>query len=81
MLAFEVIKARYPDEWVLIGNPELRDPGVQAAVVRKLVRGIVVSHGKNRRQVADHAKHYRQYFEEFAFVWTGEISTTPKFLL
>ena len=62
-------------------TPELRDPGVQAAVVRKLQRGIVVSHGKNRRQVADSAKHYRQYFEEFAFVWTGEISATPKFLL
>ncbi|HRI60957.1 MAG TPA: hypothetical protein PK228_14565 [Saprospiraceae bacterium] len=81
MLSFEKIKALYPDEWVLIGNPELREPDVQEAVVRKLVRGVVVLHGKDRREVAYQSKYYRQYFNEFAFVWTGEIPKNRKFLL
>lgn len=81
VLPFETIKANYPDEWVLIGNPELRDPDVQAAVVRKLVRGIVVAHGIDRRQVANSAQQYRSDFKTFAFVWTGEIPAMPKHLL
>jgi hypothetical protein len=44
ILSYEEIKRRYPDEWLLIAEPELDDElGV--------IRGVVVAHSKNRDEV------------------------------
>ncbi len=81
VLSFERIKELYPDQWVLIGNPVLRDPGVQASVVSKLVSGIVVLHHSDRREIAELAKYYRSHYTRFACVWTGAIPQNRRFLL
>ena len=31
VLSFENIKKLYPEEWVLIGNPELKNPEIEAS--------------------------------------------------
>ena len=38
VLSFELIRKLYPDQWVLIGNPELDDPDTLGSIVSKLVR-------------------------------------------
>ena len=52
---FESIKAMYPNEWVLIGNPELDDEGTLSSIVRKLVRGVVLFHSPNKSDMAYNA--------------------------
>jgi len=81
VLPFEKIKALHPDEWVLIGNPELREPEMQASIVSQLQRGMVVLHSKDKREIAYLAKHYREFYDSFALVWTGEFPKNRKFLL
>ena len=81
VLSFERIKELYPDQWVLIGNPVLRDPDVQASVVSKLMSGIVVLHHSDRREIAELARHYRRHYTRFACVWTGVTPQNRRFLL
>lgn len=42
VLTIEEIKAQYPDQWVLVGNPELRNPETNGSFVNRLIKGIVL---------------------------------------
>ena len=39
VLTIDEIRSQYPDQWVLIGNPELKDPQSLGSIVSKIVRG------------------------------------------
>ena len=81
VLPFDKIKQLYPDEWVLIGNPVLKDPQVLGSVVSKLVEGVVLYHSKDKREIAYKAKELRQSVSTTACVYTGTIPKNRKFWL
>ena len=80
-ISFEEMKNRYPDEWVLVGNPELTDPDVLGSVVSKLTRGVLLFHSKDKREIAYRAKEARLGFERTACVFTGESLKNQRFWL
>ena len=77
-LSFEKIKNLYPNEWVLIGNPELRNPEVEASIVSQLIGGVVVFHSKDKKELAYKGRDLRKGFESITCVWTGEIPKNRK---
>ena len=42
-IAFDEVKKRYPDEWVLLGEPEMKNTSV--------LGGIVLYHSKDKKEV------------------------------
>ncbi len=80
-LSFEKIKTLYPNEWVLIGNPELKNPEVEASIVSQLIGGIVIFHTKDKKDLAYKGRDLKKNYESVTCVWTGEIPKNRKFWL
>ncbi len=81
VLSFTDIKRLYPDEWVLLGNPELRNPEINEAIVHKIISGVVLFHSKDKREIGYKAKDVKQGFDHFACVFTGEPPQNRRFWL
>lgn len=81
VMSFDDIKKRYPDEWVLIGNPELDETPVLKAVVKKVQAGVVLYHSKTKMDVALHAKEVKKGYDYFVCVYTGEIPKNKRYWL
>jgi hypothetical protein len=81
IVSFDSIKLLHPDEWVLIGNPELSEPDVEAAIVHQLLRGIVLFHSKDKRELAYKARSIKKKYDSTTLVYTGEIPKGRKFWL
>lgn len=81
ILTIDQIKAQYPDQWVLIGNPELDDPNTLGSIVSKLVRGLVLFASKDKRELAYRAKDFTKDVQRTACIYTGEIAQNRVFLL
>lgn len=75
------IRQDYPDQWVLIGSPELSEPTINGSMVSKLIRGIVLYASKDKRELAYKADEVRQGIEFTACIYTGEIPKNRSFLL
>jgi hypothetical protein len=69
VLSFEEIKKMFPDEWVLLGNPEYDDDDLM------LLKATVVAHNKDKRELALNCPDWRKSFETATCVFTG---TFPK---
>jgi hypothetical protein len=80
-LTFEEMKALYPGEWVLIGNPIMKNPLLQAALSRNLKHGIVLLHGKDRFEIAYKAKIARQGYDRVTLAYLGDIPKNRKLWL
>ena len=80
-ITIEQMRAQYPDQWILVGDPELSDPDVNGSIVSKLVRGIVLLAGKDKRELAYKAKEARNGVAMTAFLYTGETPKNRVFLL
>ena len=80
-LTIEQIKIQYPNQWVLLGNPELSEPEINGSIVSKLVRGIVLLASTNKRELGAKAKSVRGNIELTACIYTGEIPKNRIFLL
>ena len=63
-LTLQQIEAHYPDEWVLIENPELDDD-------LEIIRGRVIAHDADRAVISRYDKHHRP--KSAAYLWTGEL--------
>jgi len=72
-LTFDQIKANHPDEWVLVGNPNLSGATV--------VSGIVIDHSKDKREIAHRPPNWRARFQTAITVFTGEKPKNRKFWL
>jgi len=81
ILTIDQIKLQYPDQWVLVGNPELDDPNTLGSVVSKLLRGIVLYASKDKRELAYKAKDVKSDVSRTACIYTGEIPQNRIFLL
>ena len=67
------IKALYPDEWVLLADPQL--VGVAVA------GGVVIYHSKDKREIARNAPNWRIDFQSATTVFTGNQPKNRKFWL
>ncbi len=81
LLTISEIRANYPEQWVLIGNPELSDPEINGSIISKLVRGIVLYASKDKREIGFKATAVRGAVETTACIFTGEIPKNRLFLL
>jgi hypothetical protein len=79
-LTIEEIRKQYPDQWVLIGNPELKNSEVLEPVVYKILRGVVLLANKDKREVALKTKDARQGYDSISCIWTGEFSKNRKWI-
>lgn len=55
-IPFEKVKLMYPDEWVLLGNPEITDT--------KVLGGIVVYHSKDKKEVCYIGRDKQMIFQK-----------------
>ena len=78
---FESIKVMYPNEWVLIGDPELDDEATLNSIVRKLVRGVVLFHSPDKSDMAYKARPFRIGFDTYTVVYTGTLPKGKRFWL
>ena len=81
ILTIDEIKAQYPDQWVLVGNPILKDLDTLEAIINKLVQGVVLFASKDKREIAYKAKDLREGYEGITCVYTGEMPRNRKWLL
>ncbi len=80
-LTIDQIRAAYPDEWVLIGNPDLGSDDVVGSVVSKLVSGIVLYHSKDKREIGYKTAELTENIDRFTCIYTGQIPTNRRFWL
>lgn len=71
-LTMEEIKKRYPDEWVLLEDPETDE-------FSAVVAGTLLEHGKDQESVAKRVKD--KCFSSSAFLFTGDPDPNVVYLL
>ncbi len=72
-LTIAEIKTQYPDQWVLVGNPLLRDDNFVGSILQKLISGLVLYHSKDKREIAYKTQDLTKDVERFTCIYTGEI--------
>lgn len=78
---FETIQKLYPEQWVLIGEPEMTDPMLQASFRSNFKCGIVLLHGKDRFDIAHQAKNIKDQYTSVTLAFTGELPKNRKIWL
>jgi hypothetical protein len=81
VLSIDEIKKQYPDQWVLIGNPLMREDNFVGAVIDMLISGSIIYSSKDKREIAYNIKELKQGFENTACVFTGQMPKNRKFWL
>ncbi len=81
ILTIAQIREKFPSQWVLIGNPELKNMDTLGSIVSKLVRGVVLMGSLDKRELAYKAKELRQGFQSITCIYTGEFPKGRKYLL
>ena len=79
-LTIQQIKANFPNEWILVGNPDLGDLKTSGSIASRLVSGIVLFHSKDKREVAYNAKSVKEGYK-LTLLYTGELPKNRKFWL
>ena len=69
-ITFEQAKKIYPDEWILFGNPEIKNTTV--------LGGIVLYHSKDKKEVCYIGKDKIGDAETVTIAFTGEIKHQRK---
>ena len=69
-ITFDQAKMKYPDEWVLFGDPDMINTSV--------LGGIVVYHSKDKKEVCYIGKDKIGNFKTVTIAFTGEIFETNK---
>ena len=81
VLSIEEIRQEFPDQWVLIGNPEVKNSEILEPIVYRILRGIVILANKDKRELSLRTQEARQGFESITCIWTGEFPKNRKWLL
>ena len=81
VLTKEEILYKYPDQWVLVGNPELNNLDTLGTIISKLLSGTVLLFGKDKREIGYKAKEVRKGYESVTLIFTGEVPQNRKWLL
>jgi hypothetical protein len=72
-LSIEQIKEQFPDQWVLIGNPE--------TFGSKVLSGFVIFNTLDKREIAYSQVNWREQFQTAITVFTGQMPKNRKFWL
>jgi hypothetical protein len=80
-MSYENIKIKYPNEWILLGNPKMKDPLLQTSLNQKLESGIVLLHGIDRFEIAQKSKLARVGYTTVTLFYTGFIPKNRKLWL
>jgi hypothetical protein len=76
----EEIRQQYPDQWVLVGDPELKDGDTLGSIISKLERGFVLLASKDKRETGYKTKEARKGFKSITCIYTGDASMNPKWV-
>jgi hypothetical protein len=79
-LTIEEIRNQYLEQWVLIGNPELRNSEILEPIVYKMLRGVVLLANKDKLTLSLQAKDARQGYDSISCIWTGEFPKNRKWI-
>ena len=80
-LTLAEIKVQYPDQWVLIGDPELRKPEVGMPITDNLLRAVVLFASKDKRELGYKASSVRGKSKVIDLFYTGEMPQNRRWLL
>jgi len=72
ILNIDEITKLYPDEWVLIGNPEMDEKQID------VVAGIPVFHSKDKKEVCYMGRDKTAGFDKITLIYTGKPNPTRK---
>lgn len=65
-LTINEIKAQYPDEWVLVGNPKMDSEELH------ILSGLPALHSKDKKEVCYLGAEIVKKFDTYMIVYTGE---------
>ena len=69
-LAFDKIKKMYPNEWVLLGDPEIQNTSI--------LGGIVLYHSKDKKEVCYIGKDKIADFSTVTIAFAGDLKQNRK---
>ncbi len=69
-IAFDDIKQLYPDEWVLLGNPEIENTSV--------LGGIVLYHSQDKKEVCYLGRDKVADYQTFTIAFAGNLKQKRK---
>ena len=69
-IAFDELKKLYPDEWVLLGNPEMKNTSV--------LRGIVLYHSKDKKEVCYIGRDKTADYSTVTIAFAGDLKQHRK---
>ena len=68
--SFDELKKIHPDEWVLLGNPEMKNTSV--------LGGVVLYHGKDKKEVSYIGRDKTADFSTVTIAFAGELKSNRK---
>jgi hypothetical protein len=68
--AFDEVKKMYPDEWVLLGNPEMQNTSV--------LGGIVLYHSKDKKEVCYIGRDKTADYSTVTIAYAGDLKQNRK---
>lgn len=69
-MGFEELKKQYPDEWVLLGNPVMKNTSV--------LGGVVLFHSKDKKEVCYIGRDKTADFSTVTIAFAGEMKQQRK---
>lgn len=72
LLNIKEIKTRYPDEWVLLGNPIMDETKIE------VLSGIPLFHSKDKKEVCYIGRDKTANFEKITLIYTGNFKPVRK---
>ncbi len=69
-ISFEELKKQYPDEWVLLGNPEIKNTAV--------LGGVVLYHSKDKKEVCYIGRDKTADFSTVTIAFAGDLKQQRK---
>ena len=66
------IKLRYPNEWVLLGNPVMDESKIE------VLEGIPLFHSKDKKEVCYIGRNKTANFDKITLIYTGTFRPTRK---
>jgi len=72
LLNIKEIKALYPNEWVLLGNPTMDESKID------VLSGIPLFHSKDKKEVCYIGRDKTSNFNKITIIYTGNFKPTRK---
>lgn len=69
-IGFEELKKKYPNEWVLLGNPEMKNTAI--------LGGIVLYHSKDKKEVCYIGRDKTAEFDTVTIAFAGDLKQHRK---